>query len=255
MIARAEPAASLLLLRPAMAGVEIFMIRRPAHLAFAPGVWVFPGGRVDPSDGPGMRGSQKAAVREMFEETGLLCLRGADGQWVDNGTRRQLDRRFRYRLIGNQTGFDSMLRQTGLRIRHADMVPIAHWITPDPVPRRYDTLFFIARAPGGQTYRLDEQEAAEARWCSPAAALASWDKDMFPLMFPTRLILTKLAQAKTVADAFRLARTSTLVPVKPELAVIDGERTVAIPAEAGYGVTHASQRDAEMRWRPTHTKQ
>lgn len=224
------------------------MIRRPHTMAFAAGVWVFPGGRVDKSDGPGLRGAQIAALRELFEEVGLLKAHyPGQSQDVGETVRRRLDRAARAQLLADRLSFNTALRRRGLVIRPRALIPLAHWITPKPVPRRFDTLFFICQAPRRQIPRPDPYEVAAMAWLRPRDALAAWEGEEMALMFPTRLILQKLAQAPNLAAALTLARNTAVVPVMPSIELSSGTRRVLIPEAAGYGVTQASHKDAEMR--------
>lgn len=248
----AKPAASLVLVRDAPGGLEVLMQTRAAHLAFAGGLLVFPGGRVDPADGAGLRGFRRAAVRELFEETGLLLARRLGNRcMVEEARRQRLARRYRDRLRFDVLAWDSLLRREGLRegARQGmrDLVPFAHWITPEVVPKRFDTRFFLARAPRRQRASPDGDETVALHWMRPGDLLAAWEREGAALMFPTRLILTKLSQAATVAQAYSLARGSVEATILPRVEMRNGRRRVTIPAEAGYGVTEASHLDADMR--------
>jgi len=245
--APALPSASVIAMRSGTDGLEVLLVRRAAGLSFAAGMWVFPGGRIDPGDGVGERAARMAALRELFEETGLLVAWRGGRDPVNQTLRTGIDRRYRDRLIGGRISFASILRREGLLARPRDLAPFAHWITPEPVPKRFDTLFYLVRAPQGQRVLTDGIEAVEARWASPAQMLADADANKAPVMFPTRMILHKLARAGGVAGAFALARSTALVPVMPRLTVKEGRRHASIPAEAGYGITEASEVDADMR--------
>lgn len=245
--APAKLAASLLAIRSGAHGLEVLMVRRGQALDFAPGMWVFPGGRVNPQDGLGERALRIAALRELFEETGLVCARDEAGRWPSESQRGTLDRRYRARVTGDRLAFGAMLRQTGLSARPKDLAPFAHWITPEPVPKRFDTRFYVTRAPRGQRAVVDGSEAVALAWVRPADMLARQATGEAALMFPTRLILEKLKRGGTVPGALALARRSAVVPVMPKIAMANGQRTVTIPEAAGYGVTHASHIDAEMR--------
>ncbi|TCP38238.1 hypothetical protein EV659_101136 [Rhodothalassium salexigens DSM 2132] len=250
----ALPAASLLVVRDGPAGLEVLMQTRAAGLSFAGGLMVFPGGRVDRFDGPGIEGFRRGGVRELFEETGLLLARPRGAQApVGEARRRQVARRYRDRVSRKPGLWRHMLRREGLVEGCAtglgDLVAFAHWITPEPVPKRFDTRFFLVRAPRGQRSSPDGAEAVALQWLSPHRLLDAWAREEALLMFPTRLILTKLARARTVAEALGLARASVDAAILPKVISRDGRRTVTIPADAGYGVTEASHLDAELRVR------
>lgn len=220
-----RPAATVVLLRPtggdpAAAGFEVFVLRRVASMAFAPSMTVFPGGGVDPSDAddvpwwgpepvwfaqrfglPGRQGAELArrvvvaAVRELWEETGLLLA-------VPSSESRGTD----------APGSPLMARLTrdGLAIDTARLRPWAQWVTPPGRTRRYDTRFFVAAQPDGAAPRLATTEADEGVWATPAALLAADGAGSVRLMPPTRAVLTDLARHATVADV--LAAEPDIVP-------------------------------------------
>ncbi|MBL4638901.1 MAG: hypothetical protein JKY57_00045, partial [Kordiimonadaceae bacterium] len=121
----------------------------------------------------------------------------------------------------------------------------AHWVTPETVPRRFDTHFFIA-AHNGQTAQHDGNEAISLRWVNPQVLLNDWEADKVPLMFPTRLNLIKLARANTVAEALEQARNTPLVRTMPIVNLDENGVSVTIDKAAGYGVTKASLRELNV---------
>jgi 8-oxo-dGTP pyrophosphatase MutT (NUDIX family) len=196
-------AATVLLLRPPL---EVYLIRRAPTMAFAAGMYAFPGGTVDPRD-PDIA---CAAVREVFEETGVL-LAGpsptevvADVSTVDwEEARRAVEARV--------LGFADLLRQRGLVLRPDLLVPWSRWITPEFEPRRYDTHFFLARLPLGQRTRHIEGEASHALWSPPDRAGG------LPMLPPTRVTLAQLAAYRSVDEAWNAAADRDLTPVRPRV--------------------------------------
>src|SRR5450755_2830221 len=197
-----RPASTVMLVRDSAAGIEVFVLRRVAAMAFAPGMTVFPGGAVDPSDsepwigwvGPdaawwaGRLGAGEdqahalvvAAVRELFEETGVL-LAGPDPETAGRAgpTLTDADRQA---ILERRSTLSSALAVTGHRIRADLLRPWANWITPPGRTRRYDTFFFAARLPDGQHAQMLTTEADLGQWRVPQALLAEHDVGATALM-------------------------------------------------------------------------
>lgn len=218
----ARPASTVMLLRDGPAGVEVFMLRRQTTMAFAPGALVFPGGAVDPQDSdPSMpwagpepaqwahsldlsetraRAHVSAAVRETFEECGVLLASPAQGapgraQRAPADGSRAADRE---RLLTGEHTLAELLTARGMVLRSDLLRPWAHWVTPATYPRRYDTRFFLARCPEHQRPEHVGGESAESRWWSAAGALRAAQRGEVHLMYPTRACLQDLAAAATV---------------------------------------------------------
>ena len=228
-------AASILLLRDGPAGLETFMVVRHHQIDFASGALVFPGGRMEAADaelgariarGRSARGLQVAAIREAFEECGVLLARaeGEDG-FVPAARAAALDR---------TAPFADLMTREKLAPALDALAPFAHWITPDFVPKRFDTHFFLAIGPADQALVHDGREAVDSVWITPQEALAEHGK-RFKLLFPTHRNLWKLAAHSDAASALTGARTTPVVTVHPEKMMVDGGPGLRIPAEAGYG--------------------
>ncbi|HZI98147.1 MAG TPA: NUDIX hydrolase [Actinomycetales bacterium] len=235
-------AATVLLVRDDDDGVEVFMLRRQTSMAFAAGMYVFPGGGVDPRDaepslpwtGPsladwgrwlGAEAAQAgamvcAAVRETFEECGVL-LAGPDQVSVTDdvsGADWETDRQA---LITKDLALTGMLDRRGLVLRSDLLRPWAHWITPEFEPRRYDTRFFLAAVPTGQRARHVGGEAAASGWWRPGEVLRGAARGDVGLMPPTLVCVEELAAAGSVEALLSAPRT--LSPVMPA-ATRDGDR-------------------------------
>ncbi|MBT0767538.1 NUDIX domain-containing protein [Kineosporia sp. J2-2] len=226
-----RPAATVALLRDSPAGPEVYLLRRVPKMAFAPGMYVFPGGSVDPADADGthawagqwagLLGTDevsavalvRAAVRETFEEAGVLLASSTGSIVVPEIERADLEAR--------RITLTTLLDRHGLVLRPGLLAPLQHWITPELEPRRYDTWFFAAALPPGQEAREAGSEADDRVWATPAAALGSGMR----LMPPTRAALTELARYATVAEV--LAAEREIATVLPRFEVI-GERLVRI---------------------------
>ncbi len=228
-----RPAASILLLRDGPAGLETFMVVRHHQIDFASGALVFPGGRMEAADAEIVAAPadplapfKVAAIREAFEECGVLLARaeGEDG-FVAAARAAALDR---------AAPFADLMARERLAPALDALVPFAHWITPDFLPKRFDTHFFLALAPADQALVHDGREAVDSVWISPQEALAEHGK-RFKLLFPTHRNLWKLSAHKDAASALAAARATPIVTVQPERVTVDGGPGLKIPAEAGYG--------------------
>jgi len=244
-MAPARPAATVLLLRDGPTGPEVFMVVRHREIEFAAGALVFPGGRVDPPDAEiaaalgrdDPHGALRvAAIREAFEESGLLLARTQGGVALDPAQGAAVAAAHREALNAGSRGFAALLQAEGLVPDVEALVRFAHWVTPADLAKRFDTHFFLAPAPGGHAATHDGHEAVDSVWITPAAALAEAKAGSKTLLFPTRLNLQRLAEAENLAHALAVAAARPVVTVQPVLeAGEDGRKMLRIPIEAGYG--------------------
>jgi 8-oxo-dGTP pyrophosphatase MutT (NUDIX family) len=250
--APARPAATVVILRDGGQGLEAFMVVRHRAIDFAGGALVFPGGKVDRGDAdpgwgalapvaaaPPARSLYVAAARESFEEAGLMLARrqGAPGLLSAAETHELVDRH-RANLIAGKISFLDLVRRERLQLATDLMVPFAHWITPEGVPKRFDTHFLLVAAPVNQLGAHDGGESIEGLWISPQQALAEAEAGQRTLVFATQMNLAKLARHASVAAAIAAARASPVVTVTPQVERLSGgRRRLRIPAEAGYGVS------------------
>jgi 8-oxo-dGTP pyrophosphatase MutT (NUDIX family) len=202
----AKPAATVLLLRDTDTdeGIEVFMLRRTKAAAFAGGMYVFPGGKVDAADGKGDEGYVIAAIRECYEEAGVLLARDARGLWVTDGHPA---------LAHRQAVYDGSVDLRQLCAQHQltpavdDLVWISHWITPvGESSRRFDTRFFIAVAPLAQNSRHDDNETIASTWIGPREALRRRERRELTMMPPTIKNLEFVAAHRSAAAAMESAR-------------------------------------------------
>ncbi|RPF21806.1 NUDIX hydrolase [Myceligenerans xiligouense] len=225
------------------APLQVFLQRRVPTMAFAAGMTVFPGGAVDPGDavrparvdGPGPEewgrrfscppgeaaGFVGAAVRETFEECGVLLAGPADR--FDDAARRAA----RAALTDRTRTLAEVLDGAGLALRADLLHPWARWVTPEQEPRRYDAAFFVAALPAGQAADARTTEAVEARWWYPADILGEHAAGAARLMPPTWLALTDLTGFDDVAAVLAATADRVAVPIRPML-VRRGERMVAV---------------------------
>ena len=200
--ATTRPAATVLLLRDSDAGIEVLMTRRSMTASFAPGAYVFPGGGVDALDArshaqASRRATQSdlhltqaiAAIRESFEELGVLIAQRSDGTSATQDDIAAIDRK---------QPFAAQCAARGLTLCGADVFVLAHWITDRDLPRRFDVPFLVARMPQGQTPVADEAEQFEPVWIRPADALARHAAGTFFIIFPTIRTLERLKDFATV---------------------------------------------------------
>ncbi|WP_182379242.1 NUDIX domain-containing protein [Nocardioides sp. WS12] len=234
-------AATVAILRDGDGGLESFFLRRQSTMEFAPDMYVFPGGGVQASDEAPVRWAGPtpdewagilsceprmavalvvAAVRETFEETGIL-LAGPDESTVVGDVSAPVFLRARDALEAKKIGFADLLDEQGLVLRSDLLGAWAHWITPEFEPRRYDTRFFVARMPDGQSVGALATEAAAGEWHSLTDTLRmvkDGDLAMLPPTIHTCLDLVGHRAADVVAEA----ASRTIEPIQPRLVVHEG---------------------------------
>lgn len=242
----ARPAATVALVRDGVDGLEVYLLRRVGEMAFAPGMHVFPGGSVDPADrldagtagdgwvGPGpdwwarrLRTDEvlavalvRAAVRETFEEAGVLLAGPSGDALVDDVSGDDWEAE-RAALEAGRQSLTALLTRRGLRLRTDLLAPLAHWITPEIRPKRFDTRFFLAALPERQVCRDAGTEADRRLWIRPAEALDSG----LTLMHPTVAVLEDLAAHPDVASAMAADRVINAILPRVE---IDGDQVTFV---------------------------
>jgi 8-oxo-dGTP pyrophosphatase MutT (NUDIX family) len=240
-----RPAATVILVRDAAQDYEIFMLRRTSDAAFAGGMFVFPGGRVDGDDhlhsydrwrqgpaerqrsqqralGDEWRGFWIAAIRESFEEAGLLLAYDASGEFLSFPDSAVAERFERYRgpLHAGAISLADICAAENLRLAVDRVHFYNRFITPLGRPRRFDTRFFVAEAPPGQIGRHDSGETVDSIWITPADALARNDAREFDLMRVTRVQLEELARFRSKADLLAAAAARAAFPIfRPQVPV------------------------------------
>jgi 8-oxo-dGTP pyrophosphatase MutT (NUDIX family) len=254
--ATARPASTILLLRDSdgpdgKGEIEVFMMVRHYEIDFNSGALVFPGGAVDAGDkdiigkpelytgGGGLDAAglsfRIAAIRETFEESGILLAKPhGSNALVDAKRAGEIETAHRAALCENKTTFLKVLSDNGMLLALDELVAYAHWITPEGMPKRFDTWFFLAAAPPEQAGAHDGKESTDSIWVSPREALAGGESGRFKLPFPTTRNLIKLGKHRTVKDALDEARGKPVVTVMPVMTRENGGRQLRIPAEAGY---------------------
>lgn len=255
-----RPAATVMLVRDGDRGLEVCMLRRNLKSDFVGGAYVFPGGAVDPEDGepsvsPLCLGRSDAeastalglprnglafwvaAIRESFEEAGLLLARRADGTELRFDD-PDIQRRFaRHRMSvdrGERRLVDICLEEQ-LVLEVTRMYYFGHWVTPAGAPRRYDTRFFLAGAPQGQRPVHDDREVISAQWVNPAKALDDHAAGTFAMLPPTVASLRSLRRFDSADDALRAAAAVTEVPAMIPRVISDtGGVRIVMPGDPDY---------------------
>ncbi len=263
-----RPAATVLLVRDGSAGIEVLMVTRNVASDFASGALVFPGGRVDAADGgvdalsrsaaiPGVDAPamafRVAAVRETFEEAHLLLARPRGSERLISAQELEaLESDLRGRL-GREPHFADILAAGEVEVAADLLTPFAHWITPVGPPKRFDTHFFLTRAPDDQVAAHDGREAVDTIWIAPQTAIAESEAGRVTLVFATRMNLSRLARSDRLAVAIEAARASAVVTVCPELVESREGKLLRIPAAAGYGITEMPANLTKRAWVPRGT--
>jgi 8-oxo-dGTP pyrophosphatase MutT (NUDIX family) len=233
MIAPLRPAATIVVLRPAEAGFDVLMVRRNDKVAFMAGAFVFPGGRVDDADATG---------------------EPAD---VDRWSRRFQDLTAAEEQVYRTAAARELWEEAHVQIAPSDLVPLAHWVTPEIEIRRFDTRFFVVRVPADQAAQHDEGETTGLRWLTPDAALACAARGEIMLPPPTWTTLKRLTRHGTIEAVIEAATAAPIVRVQPLLIRGDGPTLLTLPGDPTYPTLDGWEipevtrfRLEDGRWRP-----
>lgn len=243
--AEAKPAATILLLRDEPE-FQVLMVKRHHQIDFASGALVFPGGKTHAGDtdpawadhcagwhafDDEQRTLRIGAIREAFEEAGILLAEHHDGRHFADAcelsVREAVDR--------GERAFLDVVRELGVRLRLDALTVFARWITPVMMPKRFDTWFYAVRAPADQVAAADGREAVDAEWIAPAEILRLAEAGERTVIFPTRMNVQLLAEAQSAEDTVARADARTLVTVLPRVEHRDGAQFLVLPPDAGYG--------------------
>ncbi|MES2412597.1 MAG: NUDIX hydrolase [Pseudomonadota bacterium] len=250
-----RPAATVIMLRDGADGLEVFLIRRSVKSNVLGGAFVFPGGKVDRLDAEldtathldqplddlhralnesdidalSAAGMYIAAVREVFEESGILFAEGATHAHATQATA----------LLRAGKSFDAVLAEMNLRLQTSSLAPWSRWITPaNPtvMNRRFDTRFFVAAAPAGQVATHDNFEATESVWLKPRQALEQQRDGLIEMAPPQIMSLAHISRFATVAAAMTDARSRTPRIILPHSFQLDGSRVICYPGDVEHPV-------------------
>lgn len=253
-------AATVMLVRDAPT-LEVFMLRRNLRSEFVGGAYVFPGGAVDPADReahlePECEGRTDAeagtalgidrgglafwvaAIRECFEEAGVLLARHRDTHEIVDFSDPDVAARFaahRRAVDSGERRLVEIARQEDLLLDVASTYYFSHWITPVGAPRRYDTRFFVAAAPPNQTPLPDNRETVASLWVRPAEALAQAERGELEMIFPTIKSLEAVARFGSSGELLRAARAIQQVEtILPRITADAHGMRILLPGDPGY---------------------
>lgn len=255
-----RPSATIVIVRPRDECPEVLLVRRRAGDAFGDS-YAFPGGVVDHDESAahvvcdGRTADEadrildvadgldyySAAIRELFEETGILLARDNRGNWADS---RPEDDQSRKAVDRGELGWAEFLRRESLCMAGDALHYFAYWETPKMLPKRWKTRFFIAELPDGQVATHDGSEITDVRWLCPAEALELNGKGELPMPFPTVRTLVDLADFRTVDEMVDWARRQTengVPKIRPAAARVAGRDRMLFPGDPGY-------EEADAKW-------
>ncbi len=242
------PAATILLLRDGPEGLEVFMVVRHHQIDFASGALVFPGGKLDrqdedervlsrlaayPESTPIQSKLRAAAIREVFEESGILLARDRLGAAL---TPDRLSEAWRAGLNAQSLTMAEIVATGDLTLASDDLVHYSHWITPPMMPKRFDTHFYLARVPAGQIADHDGHENVDSVWIRPKQVIQDAENNTRTVIFPTLSNVVRLAQYNSVAAAFAGAQARSVEPIMPWSEKRADGRYVCIPQDLGYSL-------------------
>ncbi len=244
------PAATIVMLRE-REELEIFMVVRHHQIDFASGALVFPGGKADPQDfdealvdyldgaaaDADMRAMQVAAIRESFEESGVLLARPEGSNNLVDADRLRALTSYQTRLHAGELSITEFLRQERLRLACDTLHHFAHWVTPPMMPKRFDTHFFLAAAPEDHLAVHDGSENVDSTWINAGRAVQDAQAGKRTVIFPTMRNLERLAGFASIEQAFAEASNTPIVPILPWTEQRQDGNYICIPADAGYEVT------------------
>jgi 8-oxo-dGTP pyrophosphatase MutT (NUDIX family) len=260
-----KPSATLILLRDRGASPEVLLIERHARSSVLPAMTVFPGGGVQESDAAlaGQLGAFTerdarallgtipgelalaycvAALRETFEEVGLLLARRRGERALLGGAAAQRLQEQRLALQAERLGFGEFLAAADLELAADQLCAHGHWVTPESVAPRFDTVFFTALAPAQQQAQADGIESTQHVWLRPEDALEQARRGERRMVFPTACNLQTLCGFSDARGALEASRARRVVRVQPSIVLRGGERVLDLPQDSGYRIAAGFER-------------
>ncbi|MEZ5340928.1 MAG: NUDIX domain-containing protein [Acidimicrobiales bacterium] len=268
-----QPAATVMLVRDGERGLEVFMLQRTLTAAFARGQYVFPGGKVDAADhgesfepiadglddasASARMGLERgglawlvAAIRECFEEAGVLLARPVDSDEVVRFDSAETAARFnaaRHAIHDGSLALEALCQAEGLSLLADRIHLVDHWVTPLGERRRFDTRFFVAAAPTAQEPLHDDKETIASLWVRPSDAIAMWQSGELQMFPPTVASLRALARHATAADAVAAAQAAGIPPViLPRMILDDRGAVTAFSSRPILATTTAAARVCDI---------
>lgn len=255
------PAATILLCNDRPDGIETFMVVRHHQIDFASGALVFPGGKVSSEDGipevealcdgvqnipEGHLTFMVAAIREAFEESGVLLARQNGSSGLIGPDALALLEHYRDPLAKGDQSLLEFLQAEKLRLALDTLTHYAHWVTPPNMPKRFDTQFYIADAPEGQVAMHDGSESVDSVWITAQQLLKEADEGKWTIIFPTRCNIELLATQSTIVDMKKWCTEHGIVTILPSVEKKEDGIHLQIPKESGYPTTETIM-DPSMR--------
>ena len=243
------PASSTILLRDTINGLEVFMVARHHDIDRFSGALVFPGGKVDQQDSSQTlrtlcRGHQLwddyhlslrvAAIREAFEESGVLLARKL-GVRLDAATNQTLAQ-YRQPLEQGAITLLDLIQQEGLELATDQLVHFGHWVTPEAAIKRFDTHFFAAPIINGYELFHDGHETVDSLWATASDLLSQAEEGRWTIVFPTRCNLSKIAQFSCADELLDHGKKTAVVTVSPTVKKEGKDTLLSIPKDAGYPI-------------------
>ncbi len=252
-------ASTIMVVRDAGEQMQVLMLRRNLSSSWVGGAHLFPGGAVDTEDGdPALvdRSPRRsddeasrilnvdtgglaffvAAIRECFEEAGVLLASGPDGRPIDFAD-PTVGARFvehRRRLNSGELSFNALCATEGLTLDTDRLWYFSHWITPEGSPRRYDTRFFVAAMPDGQVALHDDIEVIDSIWIEPAEAVRRLHAGEIDMLFPTTKNLEAIGRFERSADLLEASADAEVPTILPKITVADQGMRILLPGDDGY---------------------
>lgn len=239
-----QPSASVILVQPGGAGqgLKVFLLRRQSKSSFMPGRFVFPGGRVEPSDGPDPQDDatlRYCALRELWEEAGVIL---ADDPQKAAGSDPEARKQARQALQKGDWSLDQAMSFLGLKPALDQLFPYARWITPQAREKRFDTVFYVAAMPEGQEASSDRQETTQGVWISPARALAQGSGEdpegEVSLAPPQVRILGDLNRFESLQALREYCGHADMSPILPYMHIEGKSRVILFPWDRDYEAKH-----------------
>jgi 8-oxo-dGTP pyrophosphatase MutT (NUDIX family) len=256
-------ASTIMLVRDTPEGMEVLMLRRNLASSWVGGAHLFPGGAVDKEDGspgvldrsPGRGGTEAsrilglagapaagglaffvAAIRECFEEAGILLASGPENapiDFADHGVAARFVEH-RRRLNARELSFAELCESENLQLGTGRLWYFSHWITPEGSPRRYDTRFFVAAMPAGQTALHDDIEVIDSIWIRPGDALRRHAAGEIDMLFPTMKNLQAIGRFERSTDLLDASAVAEVPTILPKITVADQGVRILLPGDEGY---------------------